>query len=123
MAQLPAADRFSEHPTNNPYWNENSWFSLSIPERHIHGFIQYCFRPNMNMLIGGPIVWDRTATSQWNCLYYNWSHLQASPTGAEKFSMTARNSLSVRVLEPLQRYKIDYNLDGFEMDLVWEAVA
>lgn len=123
MADLPRPDRFSEHPTSNPYWNENVWFSVSIPERRIHGLIQYCFRPNMGLQIGGPVLWDASGTSQWNCLYYDWSHLQAMPTGVEKFDMRVRNSLQVKVLEPLTRYKIDYDKDGFVLDLVWEAVG
>jgi hypothetical protein len=123
MTELPAADRFSDARTDNPYWNENSWFSLSIPERRMHGIIQYCFRPNMGILIGGPVLWDQSGTSQYNCLYYNWSHLQAAPAGGEKYNMKARNSLSVKVLEPMKRYKIDYNFEGFEMDLMWEAIG
>jgi hypothetical protein len=123
MTELPAADRFSDTGTDNPYWNENSWFSVSIPERRIHGLIQHFFRPNMNILTGGPVLWDPSGTWQWNCLYYNWSHLQAIPEGAEKFDMTAPNSLAVKVVEPLRRYKIDYDKEGFQLDLVWEAVG
>jgi hypothetical protein len=123
MSQLPAADRFSEGRTDNPYWNENVWFSVSIPDKRIHGIIQYCFRHNMGLQIGGPVLWDQSGTYQWNCLYYNWSHLQAMPAGVEKYDMRVRNSLSVRVLESMRRYKIDYDRDGFQMDLIWEAVS
>lgn len=122
MTELRDADRFSE-PSDSPYWNENSWFSVSIPERRIHGLIQHFFRPNMNLLNGGPVLWDPSGQYQWNCLYYNWSHLQAIPPGSEKFNFHARNSLSVKIIEPLQSYKIDYARDGFEMDLVWEAIG
>ena len=123
MTDLSFADRFGAGRDENPYWNESVWFSVSIPERHIHGLIQYYFRPNMGMLNGGPVLWDRDNRFQWNCLHYNWSHLQAMPDGAEKFDMTARNSLSCKVLEPLTRYKIDYDKDGLRMDLVWEALG
>ena len=123
MTQLPRADRFGEGRDDNPYWNESVWFSFSIPERRIHGLIQYYFRPNMGMLNGGPAMWDPSRRFQWNCLYYNWSHLQALPAGAEKFAMTARNSLSVEVLEPLTRYVIRYDKEGFVMDLEWQAIG
>lgn len=120
---LAFADHFGADRDDNPYWNESVWFSFSIPERRIHGSIQYYFRPNMGMLNGGPNMWDPSGQFQWNCLYYNWSHLQAIPKGwvAGKFDMQARNSLRVKVLEPLKRYKIDYDKEGFELDLVWEA--
>lgn len=122
MTELPQADRFGPRD-DNPYWNESVWFSLSIPEKRIHGMIQYYFRPNMGMLNGGPCLWDQSGTSQWNCLYYNWSHLQALPAGAQKFAMQARNSLTVKVLEPLSRYSITYAKDGFELDLEWTAIG
>lgn len=123
MTDLPRADRFADVRTDNPYWNENVWFSLSIPEARIHGIIQYCFRHNMNLQIGGPVLWDASGHYQWNCLHYDWSHLQAMPADAQKYDMTLRNSLSVKVLDPLQRYAITYNKDGLELDLLWQAVA
>lgn len=123
MTDLSFADYFGEGRDDNPYWNESVWFSVSIPERRIHGLIQYYFRPNMGMLNGGPALWDRENRYQWNCLHYQWSHLQAMPQGAQKFDMKARNSLSCKMIEPLQRYKIDYDRSGFQMDLTWEAIG
>ena len=123
MTDLSFADRFGEGRTANPYWNESVWFSVSVPELRMHGLIQYYFRPNMGMLNGGPVLWDPSGTFQWNCLYYNWSHLQHLPEGAQKFDMTARNSLRVKVIEPLNRYAIRYAKDHFELDLEWTAVG
>jgi hypothetical protein len=122
MSELPQADRFGPND-GSPYWNESVWFSVSIPEQRIHGMIQYYFRPNMGLLNGGPVLWDQSGTNQWDCLYYNWAHLQALPPGQEKFRMRARNSLAVEVLEPLTRYKIDYAKDGFELELEWTAAG
>ncbi|CAN7600598.1 hypothetical protein LJR219_004550 [Phenylobacterium sp. LjRoot219] len=123
MSELPQADRFCDERDANPYWNESVWFSFSKPEDHIHGLIQYYFRPNMGMLNGGPVMWDPSGLTQWDCLHYNWSHLQALPPGAQKFDMKANNSLEVKVLEPLTRYAIKYSYDGFEIDLVWQAIG
>lgn len=123
MDDLPQADRFAEERDDNPYWNESVWFSFSKPEECIHGLIQYYFRPNMGMLNGGPAMWDPSGTNVWNCLYYNWSHLQALPPGAEKFDMRAANSLTVKVVEPLTRYTIAYDHEGFVLDLAWQAIG
>ncbi len=123
MQELPQADRLYDNPGDNPYWNESVWFSITIPEQRKHGFIQYYFRPNMNQLNGGPVLWDPSGTYVWNCLHYNWSNLQAIPPGAKKFDMTANNSLSVKVLEPLTRYSIRYDNDGLKFDLEWQASA
>ncbi|WP_395397750.1 hypothetical protein WBP07_24730 [Novosphingobium sp. BL-8A] len=123
MTELHRADRFAADRTDNPYWNENVWFSLSIPEKRLHGIIQYCFRHNMGLQIGGPILWDPSGRYQWNCLHYGWSHLQAIPADASKYDVTLRNSLSVKVLVPMQSYRIRYDKDGTEMDLLWQAVS
>jgi len=123
MSDLTHADHFCDQASNNPYWNESVWFSFSIPERHIHGLIQYYFRPNMGMLNGGPAMWDATGTNTWDCLYYNWSHLQALPAGSEKFNMRANNSLRCVVLEPLQRYALSYDYEDFRFELEWQAIG
>jgi hypothetical protein len=123
MKDLPQADRFCDNASDDPYWNESAWFSVSIPERKIHGAIQYYFRPNMGMLNGGPMLWDPSGNQTWDCLYYNWSHLQARPAGSQKFDMTANNSLQVQVLDPLRRYAIAYSNEDFELDLEWRAIA
>lgn len=122
MNALSAADSFGPND-GSPYWNESVWFSLSVPEERLHGMIQYYFRPNMGMLNGGPVIWDQSGTSQWDCLHYAWNHLQAMPQGAEKFAMTARNSLTVSVIEPMAAYAIHYDKDGLLLDLEWRAVA
>lgn len=123
IAELPQADRFGEGRTDSPYWNESVWFSLSVPERRLHGLIQYYFRPNMGMLNGGPVLWDPSGTQQSDCLYYDWAHLQAMPEGQQKFDMRARNSLTCKVIEPLTRYAIGYDADGLKMDLIWDAIG
>ncbi len=123
MTDASQIDRFCDQISDHPHWNESVWFSISIPEQRKHGFIQYYFRPNQNLLNGGPVLWDQSGTQVWNCLHYNWSHLQAIPAAAEKFNMTAPNSLSVKILEPGNRYHITYDNDGLMMDLQWQAIA
>ncbi len=123
MNDLSKADYFCPTASDNPYWNESVWFSFSLPKLRQHGFIQYYFRPNMGMLNGGPVMWDASGTQCWNCLYYNWSHLQALPEGALKYAMRANNSLSCKVLEPLKRYAISYDYEDFKFDFEWNAIG
>jgi hypothetical protein len=118
-----AAAEFCTVRTADPYWNESAWFSLSVPERGIHGFFYYFFRPNMNLLVGGPAVWDGTGSQMWNCLYYDWRTFQAMPEGARKFDFTAPNSLSVETLEAARRYRLRYDNNGLNLDLEWEAIS
>ncbi len=122
-AALPVADRFSDARDDDPYWNESVWFSFNKPDEKINGIIHYYFRPNMGMLNGGPILWQPDRNCFWNCLFFDWAHLQALPPGAEKFDMTAGNSLSCRVIEPLTRYAIGYDREGLKLDLTWDAIG
>lgn len=115
-------DRFCPTRGDDPYWNESAWFSFSIPERGIHGMIYYFFRPNMNLLMGGPILWDESGAHIWDCLYYDWHHIQPIPEGAEKFDFTASNSLKVEVVEPVRHYRFHYDHGGFGLELDWTAI-
>ncbi len=123
LRDLSKADHFCPTPTDDPYWNESSWFSFSLPERRLHGLIYYFFRPNMDLLCGGPIIWDESGCHTWNCLYSDWQHIQAIPRGAEKYRFTAPNSLSIDVVEPVRKYRIRYDKLGCRIDLEWNAIA
>jgi hypothetical protein len=123
MSELPQADRFAASRTDDPFWNESAWFSFSIPERGLHGLIYYFFRPNMRLIMGGPIMWDASGAHNYDCLYFDWHHIQPMPAAAEKFNFTAPNSLTVKLLEPLTAYRIGYDANGFKLDLEWRAIA
>jgi len=115
-------DRFCPTATDDPYWNESAWFSFSVPERGLHGMVYYFFRPNMQLLIGGPIIWDATGRHTWDCLYHDWHHLQPMPDGAQKFDFTSHTSLDVKAIEPLKQYRLRYDCNGCKLDLLWRAI-
>jgi len=115
-------DNFCPTTTDDPYWNESAWFSFSIPEREIHGMVYYFFRPNMNLLMGGPILWDGSGAHIWDCLYYDWHHFQTIPEGAGKFDFKSHTSLEVSVAESERKYLLRYDHAGFKLDLAWTAL-
>jgi len=116
-------DNFCPTPTGDPFWNESAWFSFSSPERGMHGMVYYFFRPNMNWLVGGPVLWDGTGMHAEECLYYDWHHMQPMPPNARKFDFTSFTSLTVEVVEPLRQYRLRYDDNGFRMNLLWSAVS
>ncbi len=122
------ADRFSPDFPDDLYWSESSWFSWAIPDAGINGFFYYHFRPNMNCLLGGPAMWDGSGEHAWDCLYYDWQLMRELPAGRfgvdyNKYDFATPWSMSVNTLEPLQRYRLGYDRNGFRLDLVFEAVA
>ncbi len=121
--ELSDIDQFCSSPTDDPYWNESCWFQFSIPEKKINGFFYYFFRPNMNLLVGGPAMWDDSGVNSYDCLYYDWQHLQAIPQGAQKFNFKAQNGLAVELLEPRKKYHLLYDRNGFQLDLIWTAIS
>lgn len=122
MTSSVDVDRFGPTRTEDPYWNESAWFSFSIPEKEIHGMVYYFFRPNMNLLMGGPILWDGSGAHTWDCLYYDWHHFQTIPDGCEKFDFKSHTSLEVRVLEPRMRYQLRYDQPDCKLDLEWAGL-
>lgn len=121
--EISRLDLFNINKTSSPYWNESAWFSLSVPELGVHGFIYYLFRPNIGQMIGGPALWDSSGMHCHDCLYYEWSHFQTIPEGAQKYDFRAQSSLEVTIKESLQTYAIRYDADGFSAELEWNATS
>ncbi|MFT3931276.1 MAG: hypothetical protein QM709_13360 [Spongiibacteraceae bacterium] len=116
-------DFLAEVPNDHPHWIDSACFYLSVPELRLHGFIFYFFRPNLNMLTGGPVIWDSSGHTALDCLHYNFSQLQPLPKAAQKFDFEAANSLRVTTLEPQTRYALAYAFGGLEFELEWQAIA
>jgi hypothetical protein len=121
-------DYFNLKLTDDPYWSESSWFSWAIPERSINGFFYNHFRPNMNCLLGGPAMWDPSGQNVWNFLYFDWQLMRRLPHGTygvdyNKYDFETPWGMSIHLLEPLARYQLRYERNGFELDLVFEASA
>jgi len=122
------ADRFNMDFSDDPYWTESSWFSWAIPGKDICGFFYNHFRPNMNCLLGGPAMWDTSGQHVWEFLYYDWQLMRALPEGEygvdyNKYDFDTPWSMSLQVLEPLSRYRLRYDRNGFRLDLVFTGIA
>lgn len=129
MTQTPEmADYFNMDHGGEVFWNESSWMSWSISERNINGFFYHFFRPNMRCINGGPAMWDLTGELTWDCLYWDWQYMRQLPPGEygkdyNKFNYKAPCSMEARLLEPMKRYNIRYDRQGFAMDLTFEGTG
>jgi hypothetical protein len=110
-------------PSDHPHWIDSACFYLSVPELRLHGFIFYFFRPNLNLLTGGPVIWDPSGHTVLDCLHYNFCQYQPIPRPAQKFDFEAASSLRVATLEPQSRYALSYAFGGLEFELEWQASA
>jgi len=119
--EINEADEHFHPKSPDPYWSENTLFGFTVPERNICGFIYWYFRPNMNLVVAGPAMWDHTGEDVYNCLYYGWDQHLAIPEGADMYDFTLSNSLSAKMITPQQEYHLAYDRHGFKLDLVWTA--
>jgi len=121
--QIDIRDEHFHKRSNDPYWSENTLFGFTVPGRNMCGFIYWYWRPNMNLVVAGPCVWDHTGEDVYNCRYYGWDQHIAIPPGADMYDFTLLNSLSCKMIEPQKEYHIKYDRYGFKLDLVWKATA
>src|SRR5690349_14475100 len=104
----PMDDLF--HPRiAHPYWNEASLNTFYVPERNLHGIIYVFFRPNMQMVVGGPILTDDRTTELYNTVHYAWDQYMPMPDGCEMVDYTLPNGLSMRTIELQKRYGYTYS--------------
>lgn len=117
-------DDYFHTPSADLLWNESAWFSFSVPERELNGFVYINHRPNMATSMTGVALYDPSGEDVYDCLYYDWGEFHPLVRGeTEMFDFTTANGLSVRCLEPLNRYAITYDRNGCELDLQFAGLA
>lgn len=123
MEAIRPEDELFHDPGTDPHWNESAWFSLSVPDRLIHGGIHWNHRPNMNFTWTGIILWDPSGENVYDCLYFDWGEFQPLDvsSGAQMYDFSTPNGLTVKCVEPLQEYSIRYARHSCELDLTWRA--
>jgi len=122
------ADYFNMNVNDDPYWSESSWFSWHIPEKNINGAFYNHFRTNMNCMLAGAFMWDHSGQLPWTCKFFDWQAMRTPPKGRygrdyNKYDFATEWGMSIRMLEPLKRYRLGYDREGFRLDLVFEAVT
>ena len=117
----PEDDYFHER-NDSPYWNESAWFSFTVPERSLQGLVYFWHRPNLGLTQSGVSIWDPSGSELHDCLFHEFDHFQPLPPGGDMYDFTADGGLTVRCLEPLSRFQIEYRTDGCELDLDWSKI-
>jgi hypothetical protein len=117
-------DRFHFDLMSDRWWEtETSWWSFSIPERKLGGWLYVMARPNIGTVAGGAWVWDDTAHLPWEVLYStNYTSLRL-PRDQDLDDITLPTGVSVRAVEPLQRYQLGFEDEGrLSVALEFDAV-
>jgi hypothetical protein len=121
-----ADDDFHDEVLSDRWWeSETNWFSWNVPERRMGGWTYAQVRPNANLCNGGVWVWDDTAALEWDLPYHvHYSGLQLPPRSVRDMRDFAwPTGVHTKVLEPLQRYAIDYDdAPDLELHLEFDAI-
>jgi hypothetical protein len=117
-------DHFHFDQMSDRWWiTETAWFAFCNPERKLGGWLYSMFRPNIGTIAGGAWVWDHTAHVPWEVPYSaNYTALQM-PRDQPLTDITLPTGVSIKMLEPLTRYKLGFKDPGkLTVDLDYTAV-
>ncbi|HEX3899635.1 MAG TPA: hypothetical protein VHW74_10725 [Mycobacteriales bacterium] len=116
----PVDAQFHQPAYRDPTWLETNWFSFLVPERNLRGHVYAVFRVNLGVVASRVVIWSGDCPRGIVDADYSdvRNHLPIPPQNLDNYSLA--NGLSVRMVEPLQKYEITYR--GFE-DMSLELVA
>ena len=111
------------HEIGDRWWaTETAWFSLSVPERRLGGWLYVLVRPNIGTVSGGAWVWDHSAYEPWEVLHCtNYSSLRL-PADADLQDVRLPTGVSIHVLEPLSSYRLGFEGEGLAANLRFDAI-
>lgn len=105
---------------------ETQFFGFSIPEHRIHAFLYLWYHPNLQVVSGGPIVWQGTKAFQHAAEILDWrAYLPDTQLGGNLTGYTLENSYSVEMIEPGRVFRLRYSDPerGNGYDLVSTAIS
>jgi hypothetical protein len=110
-------------PSSDIWFTETSWFAFIIPERRMAGWLYGWVRPNLGTAGGGVFIWDPSGVDPWEIPYFDHQFSQPLPAERDLRDFTFPMNYSVKMLEPLQRYRLSYeNRKLLKIDLEYNAV-
>src|SRR5207244_8060992 len=59
----------------------------------------------------------------YDCLFHEFDYFSPMPGGANMYDFSADSGLTVRCVEPLKRFRLEYKTVGCEFGFDWEAVT
>lgn len=108
--------------STSPYdWCETNFFPFAIPDAKISGTIYTLTRPVLGVCMSDLTVLDRIAPNWEDQLYVdNQQHL---PCPKSLLDYSLPNGLSVKAVEPLKRWQIDYvGIDDTELHVEFRSL-
>jgi hypothetical protein len=116
----PADDAFHPVLSEDPAWVETVWFPFWIPDRHITVYVRLVFQPNAGVYSASVSAWSGADHSLFR---HAWQQpLRTLDELGDLRDLRLDQGLTLRALEPLQRYAVEFSHAGCEIDVVFEAL-
>ncbi len=124
--RFTAQDDERHQPGPSPDWTETIWFSFFVPERGLGGWLYVQMRPNLGTTAGGAFVYGPGSWEMREIPYYAYFQHQPLPSPLDIRDVAFRTGVSVKVLEPGQRYQLGYRFrdqTDFLADLEFQGLT
>lgn len=121
---ITGKDDLLHTPTSSdPTWIETNFFSFTIPEHRIHGLMFAGFRTNLKIVGSLVAIWQGMKEQPLAAEHYDLRGYVPFPD-SDLDNYQLANGLSVKILEPMQRFQLDYAdaRRGTELHLVFDAI-
>ncbi|GAA0628898.1 hypothetical protein GCM10009547_35710 [Sporichthya brevicatena] len=122
-ASVILEDDYSHPRARDPLWRESAWFTISVPERKLHGFICVDLRPRLRTASTGVVLYEPVGEEVYDCVHYDWVERPAVDVEAALFEFSKPDNLAVRCVEPGNRYRITYDRNDVELDVEFNGLA
>ena len=118
----PEDDAFHP-PSDHAWWTETWWNAWFVPERKMIGYFYPIFRPNLGVQAGGVLVYDDTATLEWDLPVFDYDWHQPIPTGLDLRDAELANGMTIRCLEAGRHYELGYKSRDLKLAMHLEGVT
>lgn len=107
---LPADDNFHASPDDNPFWAETTWWSFSVPERELGGWLHATFNTNRGTVTWRVYVWDPRGARPDELRYFRTATEVplVDPAPDLRDITIPGGGFSVTMLRPLRDYRIEF---------------
>jgi hypothetical protein len=118
----PEHDQFHAPTSDDPWWQETTWFTLMVPERNLYCYVYPWVKANQGILGGGVMVWDDRGRHPWDALHWDYQWTYPYPELGDLRDITFPTGISIKNLEPLTKYRISYEHPDCSFDIVFDAI-
>ena len=120
-----ADDRFHFSTMSDRWWEtETCWFSFSVPERNLGGWVYVLARPNIGTVAGGAWFWDDSGELPWEVLHCANYTAMRLPRDQDLDDIRLPTGVSIKMIEPLARYDVEYAYeDRVQLKMRFDAVV